>query len=93
MASSLELFKVERIDEWPGVAGAATVWIIRGETVEDHPRWLRLKTTDAWKAALCDRMLKAGQWVWITWMDAYRGDPWLRRCEPDTSKFQHSEAV
>lgn len=89
-----ELFKVGSIDEWPpAFPGASTVWIIKGETVELRPRFLTLKTTDQWKASLLDRIQKADRLAWVTWVNSYRGDPWLRRCEPDETKFEVHDAA
>ena len=88
-----ELMKVLRVDEWPALPGGSAVYLIKGETVEEHPRWVTLKTTDAWKASLCQESQKAGRWVWVRWQESFKGDAWLRTVEPDTTKFQHDEAV
>lgn len=89
-----EFVKVSRIDEWPP-AGATgrTVWIIRGTTLDDVPQFVTLKTTDKWKADICEICVKRDRYLVATWKREGRvGAMWLQKVSLDTSAFEH-EAV
>lgn len=88
-----ELLRVDRIDEWPPASpGGRTTWIIKGETVEPSPRYVTLKTVDAWKAAILDRAKATNQTAWVTWQqDSFKHDCWLRTAEPDTTRFTYED--
>lgn len=87
----LDLFKVERIDTWP--VGPVTVYLIKGETVEERPRWLTLKTIKPLFAAACERAKETGTYVSAGWRQNRNfGEGDLITCELDRSKFSYDEA-
>lgn len=90
----LSLFKVERIAEWPTEKAGVTLFLIKGQTVEEPPHFLTLKTCNAWFASLCKREGEAGKYVWTGWRESRNyneGD--LITCKPDDTKFQHGEVA
>lgn len=88
-----ELFRVSRIDCWDATPGSHPVYIIKGETVEDVPQRKTLKTVDAWKASLLQRLHESGQLAWVTWRLAMRGDDWLQTVAPDDTKFRYEDGA
>lgn len=87
-----ELVRISRVDPVPTDTG--TLWLIKGETIEERPQFVTVKTTDQWKAALCERGFQTGNLIWMTWKrEGFGSSPWLKTCTVDTTKFSHSEAV
>ncbi len=95
----LDLLKVRRVDVFDTKKPGVTLFVITGETVEEHPRDMRLKTFKAWDATLCKRAGETDRLVWITWKDG-RPEPFslykqadLVKCSLDETKFTYDEAV
>jgi len=88
----MDLLRVDLVDAWEGVAGGKPVWIVRGTTVEEQPRVLKVLTINDLHASLCERAQKTNQLVWIGWRDGRAGSKLITTVKLDDSKFQAEEA-
>ena len=85
----LDLMKVEQIDSWEGVAGAPTVWIVKGATLEERPRQLKVRTLKPLHAAACECALRTDSLIWVGWRDGRHGAKDMTTVKFDDSQFHH----
>lgn len=84
------LFSVKRVDEWPTKTDGVSLFLVKGETVDEHPQAWTMKTIHPWIASLCKEAPKAGKYVWIGWKQARNyGEGDIVTCELDNSAFQY----
>ncbi len=84
----LDLITVDRVDDWDGLAGSQTVWIVRGTTIEEQPRLLVVRTVKPFHASLCERAMKTKHAIWIGWREGRRGTKDITTVKLDETKFQ-----
>lgn len=95
----LDLIRVRRVDDYPTKRPGVTLFAVKGETVEESPRYMTLKTFKPLVAALCLRAAAVEQLVWIGWKDG-RPEPFsadkqadIVTCELDQTKFRYEDGA
>jgi hypothetical protein len=83
----LDLMRVEQLQSWEGVAGAPTVWVVKGVTVEEQPRMLKVRTLKPLHASACERALRTGRLLWVGWRDARHGAKDMTTVRLDDTAF------
>jgi hypothetical protein len=84
--------RVERVDPCPTVKPNVTSYLVTAVTIEEQPRTVQFQTIKALDASFCKETGKRGSYIWV-WSKQSRYGWDIVKVAPDTSKFQHDEAV